>query len=276
MNPTTSAPTPIATSSLGRAPSIISLILGISGLILILVSYGFFISTVAFVMLSIAVVIGVTGLILALTAKRIARANKARRAGTVTNIITIAWAIIALGGFAVIAVAGFLFQGGASTSTGARAASEAQINEPNTFAPGETAHIGAWDVKITKVTRDYQPTAEEYTPGRTSKSGLTDTNDEFVVVEGTKTPNGKTEAVYLEGGYLELNGSRTLPEDKKFLSSTKNAAADTYDFRFIFRIEQGSEALTLTYPVTVYKAISPIVGTEGMPREEVVYTLKLN
>lgn len=31
----------------------------------------------------------------------------------------------------------------------------------------------------------------------------------------------------------------------------------------------------MAVPITIYKAVSPIVGTEGMPNEQVTYTLEL-
>lgn len=251
-----------------------ALTLGIIGLVVPLVAYIFLFLTMgafAMIIVVLGIVAGIIATNLGRRSRRTDKHSKGGQAGIVTGIISIVIGIFNVMAIGLIALLLGYLSGSLTGPNSARSASIAQIAEQKVFGIGEVAHIGAWDLDVTKVTRDYQPTAKEYIPD--SAIYATDNHvDEYVLVEGTLTPNGKHAAVYLEPESLQLNNSYGIYSGLDGLWGKSNTASS---FRGVFKIEKTSQPLKLMYDVTVYKNISLIVGTEGMPREQLTYTLQL-
>jgi len=239
--------------------------------------------------------LGVIALIFAVIAKR--KQTRAT-AGLITGIIGIVLGII---GTLFVT---WLITGSNLFDTTRSDAVQAQLSEKKDFSSQETVHIGAIDLKITKVNLQYAPTAEElkktapryikpesstvFGKKQTSSSALasnaeyydsklTDDNDTYVLVEGELTKNGKesvgspSDLSQLElNYYAPYHYAITYPNDQELYSSTEPTT-----LRYVFRIKKDSPSLTLYYRTTVYLESSPIVGTEGAPYENLVYTIKI-
>jgi len=181
-------------------------------------------------------------------------------------------------------------------SSGRDALVAAQTNEKKDFKIGETAKIGPMDVKITKVSRGYSPTAADLEVMKLMKAPYE------VAMSGNRSDPGvplaeeETEYVFVEGT-ARLNGSPALGDDDTNVSKFKlnnvgmyiyngntkgssrrvSVQSETaYPVTFMFRIRKDNPTLTLTYVDTIWKSISPIVGTEGAPRAALKYTIDLN
>jgi hypothetical protein len=157
----------------------------------------------------------------------------------------------------------------------------AQINEQKDFTLGETAKIGPIDFTVTKVTPNYQPTADETDSGATPNeiipdsslstysnvgSSIDEADAEYVVVDATQTDNGKLSL----GDYDKQTQSMTLNNVMPIDYSSKGGT-----LRYVYRIRKTNDSLVMRYDVTIWKSISPIVGTEGAPRQDLTYTIKL-
>jgi len=208
--------------------------------------------------------------------------------GLITGILAIIWSI---GAFSLLNYVistnpfeGLLANGGSSR----REQVEARIAAKKDFAVGETARMGVFDLKVTSVERNHIATQDEVLQfekdlpkeeflGKESVP-IGENVAEYVIVKGTVVGNGNVplgdhdadmrhmmlnnvEAIYSEGGYGKY---------------AKTGSSDPVEFLHIYRIRKGSETLTLQKSVSIWKAVSNIVGTEGMPREELTYTLRLN
>lgn len=167
----------------------------------------------------------------------------------------------------------------------------AQVNEKKDFTSNETIKMGPIDVKITNVQRNYVLTADDNMLGTKGGSKgmlysntqndpvLSEDQVEYVLVEGTEQIN---KSPFLGDDDIELSDmmlNNTSPyvykgglDEYRYPSASPVTAVP---FSFIYRIEKGSESLTLERSVTIWAKVSAIVGTEGMPRKTLTYTIAL-
>jgi uncharacterized membrane protein len=256
--------------------SILSMILGIAGIVF--------------------VVIGIIPAILAIIFASISLKNKTTRKpqaiiGLITGIFAIIWSII------VISIASLILSGdGLNLNTFDQAGGtyqsqvEDRINEKKNFAAGETARMGTIDLKVTSVDRNYTPAANEAvqpgdrlpkedqaTPG-VKNTAIAESDAEYVLVRGTvvgnrSEPLGDSDA---DTSYLTLNNVDPIFTRGGYRTNVKTASSIETEFYHVYRIRQGSDSLILQNNVSIYTAILPIVGYEGAPTKELVYTLRLN
>jgi hypothetical protein len=217
-----------------------------------------------------------------------------KTSSTVPAIIGIVIGAFAIVFGAIIIVLISLFTGGIPTVASARdTAVTAQINEQKDFTLHDTIRMGPIDVKIADVQRNYTPTADEVASTKGVKPAeivsadstypqtttLNENEVEYVKVEGTVQVNGRT---YLGDDDLELANTtlnNVLPYTyvgglDGYRNST-TAPTTAAPFTYVFRIRKGSDALVMQRSVSIWKKISAIVGTEGMPRAQLVYTISL-
>jgi uncharacterized membrane protein len=168
----------------------------------------------------------------------------------------------------------------------------AQAAERKDFKIGETAKIGAMDINITTVERNYAPTAEEIRvigisalPTEYNRKGsvydqgtiLTDDQVEYVRVAGNMKLNGSEELGGL--GYIsdiQLNNVLPVLFNGKSTGYNINLSNDPTPINFVYRIKKDSPSLVLKYVDTVYTSISWLVGTEGAPTKRFTYTITLS
>lgn len=165
---------------------------------------------------------------------------------------------------------------------------EARINAKKDFAVGETARMGVIDLKVTSVERNHIATQDEVLtfkkdlPQEETATGelapIGENVAEYVVVKGTVVGNGNVALGDSDADirHMSLNNVKAVYQEGGYGKYAKAGSAKPAEFVYIYRIRKGSETLTLQQTVTIWKAVSTVVGTEGMPREELTYTLRLN
>jgi|GEM_PF-4888774 len=257
------------------------------------------IATVALVLGIVSIFMPFLGIILGILAiifGSIALHRKTTHRGpAITGIIT--GAVGFLGNIGLIMIITFVAGGNFSLPASDRdTAVAAQISEKKDFTSDQTVTMGPIDINITNVQRDYVPTPEqvaalkgnnpnEIVPGdsrykRGAGVEIPEDDAEYVLVQGTVQENGSP---YLGDYDLRLDDdvflNNVAPYDfASDLGGTRNnPAAPTAptDFSYVFRIRKTTGPLVLTREVSIWKKISWIVGTEGMPRADLVYTITL-
>ena len=230
----------------------------------------------------VGIVLGIVAIVLgAIALKRKTRLKSSAIIGIVSGGVAILWSAILIA-FLSLFAGSFL-----SLPNDRDRAVTAQISEKKDFTVNETAKLGPIDFKVTKVERNYVPTLEEdkakiypkesthgekYTP----PVRIPDDEAEFVLVEATVTRNGSESLGGDDYQFkdIELNGVEPFIYDRSDLMR-KTYGPDTVSLRHVYRIRKGGDDLTLRHAVSIYKKVSSIVGTEGMPTEYLIYTIKL-
>lgn len=233
----------------------------------------------------IGIATGIAAIIMGSKAKQQGHRGSAV-AGQVTGVIGLVFNVLITGLFVLMS---FVFVGSPPWGSAETRAYDAQVAEKKDYTINETIHIGSIDMTITTVTRNYSPSEVEKTDNppdsissfikQSDRGKLTTANEEYVLIEGTVSPNGKTTVAYSERDLLLLN-------DYPYASTTgayglwgpkpRSNQTPPHDFRAVYRIEKGSEKLTLSYYTTIYRSVSPIVGTEGAGGTDQHYTIVLN
>jgi len=228
------------------------------------------------------IVLGIVAIVLgAIALKRKTLLKSSAIIGIVSGGVAIIWSAILIA-FLSLFAGSFL-----SLPNDRDRAVTAQISEKKDFTVNETAKLGPVDFKVTKVERDYVPTSEEakvtvfpkeatYSEKYTSPVRIADEDAEFVLVEASVTRNGSQPLGDRDFQLkdIELNGVEPFIYDRSDLM-TKFVGPDTVKLHHVYRIRNGSDELTLRHAVSIYKKVSSIVGTEGMPTEYLIYTIKL-
>lgn len=165
-----------------------------------------------------------------------------------------------------------------------------RMSEEKDFAAGETARMGTIDLLVTSVKRDYIPTdaeavqsgdrlpkEDQTTPG-VKDMAIAESDAEYVLVRGTvvgnrNQPLGNSDA---DTSYISLNNVDPIYIRGGYGNNEKTASSIETEFYHVYRIRKGSDSLVLQNNVSIYTAILPIVGYEGAPTEDLVYTLRLN
>lgn len=202
--------------------------------------------------------------------------------GIITGAIAIMWSILA-----VFLVVHFFSTSHSLFPPSARDdAVTAQENERKDFGVGETAKMGPIDFKVTSYERNYQlpvidaknsdlpvevlPNQSEYYTG----TPIAEADAEYVLVEASASINhsaslGDDDFSY---GNFELNNVApySYSGPNKYDVDSQNRP-----IRYVFRIRKGSDTLVMSHQLRIYKHISIIVGTEGMPQDLFTYTLKV-
>ena len=248
---------------------------GIATAALIVGIAGVFIPVLGIILGIVAIVLGS----IALKRKTILKSSAV--IGIVAGGIAIFWSAI------LIAVASLFAGSFLSLPNDRDRAVIEQVNEKKDFNSSETAKLGPVDFKVTKVQRDYVPTSEEarvtifpkestYNEKYTPPVRIADEDAEFVLVEATVKRNGSQPLGDRDFQLkdIELNGVEPFIYDRSDLM-TKYGGPDSVTLHHVYRIRKGSDELTLRHAVSIYEKVSSIVGTEGMPTEYLIYTIKL-
>lgn len=240
------------------------------------------------------IVIGIIPAIIAIILGTISLRNKTpRKPQAIVGVVAGGLAILTT--FGAIALVSLLIAHNpfenllSSGGSDRRALVEARIAAKKDFAVGETARMGVFDLKVTDVVRNYVPTAEETksydadsfpredAPNK-KYAALAESEVEYIAVSGTvvgnsNPPLGDDDA---DMRHIELNYVDAFQQDGGYAKGAKTGSSTPTEFRFIYRIRSGSDKLVLRNNVTIWKSISNIVGTEGMPRVGLSYSLRLN
>lgn len=194
------------------------------------------------------------------------------------------------------------------STSGTDYASKVQMVEsaPKSFAPGEVAKIGPYSVEAS-AQQGYSPTPAEAEAAQkvldrrqrfdsinnypdTYGYSLTEETGQYVlvtlhltydqersVVEGLSTNSKDWMGQF---GSMRLNTTAPLvvtPDVENYKASqevvadTKKASGATVTL--LYRVQKPVNTLTLNYVITIFTKVSPIVGTEGMPRKGYTYTI---
>lgn len=230
----------------------------------------------------VGVVCGLLAISFALVSRKKSQQQVTSTKGLTMGIIALAAGIVVLIGFLLIS--NYVFGNNADNRDRAKIA-VLQQNEKKAFTISETARMGGIDVKVTGVQRHYAPTTEEYNDRPPTGGGQAG--------GPIAIPEDESEYI-LVNVQMQLNGERILSSSKGFYSTELNDFGPYYvkydtgqsswgdirqstpqDVRYVFRIEQGSNDLTVRYRTEIFPFVSPIVGTEGISSEKLTYTIKL-
>lgn len=175
------------------------------------------------------------------------------------------------------------------------------------FAIGQTAEIGPYDVKVVSLQQKYAPSEAEATTidkvlarykrlsdpeTAIDHSGysLTDETGQYVLLT-LNVKNNTERSDYNDintdtGSWLGQLGEAELGEivplviapDPELYTTEKEMAASAkteegLTMTLLYRVPVSVTAFTLEYDITVFTKVSAIVGTEGMPRKTYEYTI---
>lgn len=222
-------------------------------------------------------------------------------------IISIVVAVVAIGLVAGIVFVVTTFFRGSSDKSADYSAAVRMIESANkTFAAGEVAKVGPYDITAT-AQKDYTPSQTEADAAqkelnRAQRSNsinnrpdaygysLTEETGQYILV----TLNLKYDAA--RAGYddlstsskdwvrqfadMTLTGHRplVLTPDIEAYKTAQQLTADSKStegatLTLLYRVPRAETALTLNYDITIFTKVSPFVGTEGMPSKEYEYTI---
>lgn len=163
------------------------------------------------------------------------------------------------------------------------------------FVAGEVAEIGPYDITAS-AQKEYKPsqedlgTIEKQLNRNNNTYNLAGESGQFVLVTLNVKYN-QTRSAYdslstsskdwaRELSNLGLNDMRALtitPDiddyqtSKAFIADAKSSEGVTLSL--LYRLPKVVEAYTLNYDISIFTKVSPIVGTEGMPRKTFEYTI---
>lgn len=166
---------------------------------------------------------------------------------------------------------------------------------PKSFTSSEVAEIGPYDITVS-AEKEYKPSqadldAVQKQLNRTNNTyNLAGDSGQFVLVTlNVKYNEARSAYDSLSVSTSDWTGalSELLLNDMSALAVTPNI--DTYKvskpfaestksnegaaLTLLYRVPKGPEAYTLTYDITIFSKVSAIVGTEGMPRKTLEYTI---
>lgn len=160
-----------------------------------------------------------------------------------------------------------------------------------TFASNEIAQFGPYDVTIASVQPSHTLTQEQqqrvsYVERRlTTDTSLktygfdsSDADTQYVQVTISVKRNLARSETY--GKLATVNRSWTAVFEEVELNGRGNIAelspeGDAFEAVLLFRLPKTETPKQLEYSVNLFTAISSIVGTEGMPSKEFIYTIQL-
>jgi len=290
---TTPPPQPVGKWS---ALAIVALIIGIVGILTMLVPF-------------VGLALGIAAVILAIVARKKSPEQKKWLPGLITGSIA---TVMGLGVLVLLGL-GLLLSGIGTAVNGEQGKEyQAQVqtitNAKKDFTKGEVAEFGPYDVTVVSSEPYYQPTAEEqaiidekYEDIRRDTSsgkpvsdwygyGISDENAQYASVVLNVRYNEERAAQYdtlspaLKGWSEEFSGVtledmrslRDVPDELDSYRVPEEAkTAEGVTVPLLFRIDKTTASPVLTYEMVVFTKTSSIVGTEGMPSKEFIYSIQL-
>lgn len=220
--------------------------------------------------------------------------------------ILVILALFVVGALAALNGIGKLFSGvGANGNYVEKFAAYQQVNKK--FTIGQTMEFGSLDITATSVSRNMAPSAEElaYLQQRMTQKAskdyygsfgsLDDLNTQYVQIRLTATYNATRDthkAVIFSDidpfenavNAVDLNGVAPLLYWVNGVVQPYYRPGDTViaqlktgqpvELTYLYKVPPVTEGVA-TATVTAFRKTSSIVGTEGMPREDITYSLQL-
>ncbi len=190
---------------------------------------------------------------------------------------------------------------------------EAVEAQPTKIAPGETLKSGPVSIKVTGTERHYQPTERDATYIESLRmkdlskkesdveskwySWNTDAVEYVLVrtdveydVDGVN--KGTVYPMSADDTWVTIASNVRIGETKPVITWVGEAyepartyfsddnideleSGRTIVVTYLFRVPQGSSTTTMNFETTIYAKVSSFVGTEGMPRKKLTYTVTL-
>lgn len=263
-------PQPQSTSKVGVA----SLVLAIIGIVLVLVPV-------------VGLALGVAAIITAIVArKNTEKWESLPLVGLILgSIVTLVNIVIIVIAAAAISLTGSLFEQYASKSSD-RANLVTQVQqEKKVFAKGETMLAGPYAVKVVKSPAPYVPTEAERSDFGRVRS---DVESYVKMTINIHAPADRAQYDNVDGsswakGLEDMRYDRWRPVYVDKVSDGPMGGtemqrlmerSDGFDFEYIYAVPAKITDDVLVLNVTISTELLPLVGSEGAPRETLVYELK--
>ncbi len=223
-------------------------------------------------------------------------------------IISLIALVVGVGLIAGILFLVTTFFRGSNDATGSYSAAVQTLESAQkSFVAGAVAQVGPYDVTTVSIDKGYTPSSTEAdaiqkefaraqrstsSPNPTDYYGysLTQETGQYALLTLNLKYN-EARASYdrlqvSQGGWIDQFGSATLnemvplivsPDVEDYQTSkriiTDAASASGATITLLYRVPKSETLFTLKYDIAIFTKVSPLVGTEGMPRKSYEYTI---